>query len=1477
MSSLSEQAVPLTPTQQGMLFHQLSAPGHGVDIEQIVCSLPEPLQVDAFRAAWQAVLQANPALRARFEWEGDTPRQHFDNVAEAPVEQHDWSSLDAAAQEARLNALLAQERAAGFDLARPPAMRLALIRRGDARWDVLWTFHHILCDGRSFPLVLGQVFDAYAAIRQGDAWQPAERPHMAEHVRHVTGADLDAARAFWTARLAGFSSPTPLPGGSLDVPAERRGHVDRELDEGMTTALFETAEALGVTVNTLVQGAWAVLLARFSGEEDVVFGATRSGRASSVSGADQIVGCLINTLPVRAQLDGAMAVGDWLRALRAAEREVRPFEQTPLMELQSWAHVPAGRALFDSLIVFDYQSLDAQMKALGDAHRDRSFRLIEQTNYPLTLYVYAERPTAKLKLAFDEPRFDEAAAARLADGVIAVLAQIARAPEAALDAISVLSDDERRTLLETWNATGTPYRADLCIHQAIEATAARIPDATALVHRGVEISYGELNRRANRLAYHLLGLGVGPGIPVGLCAERCPELIVALLAIHKAGGCYVPLDPTYPRDRLGYMLEDSEAPVLVTQSHLQSLLPGHGAAVVLLDDPDLGAGKPDRNPVSAARPSDLAYVIYTSGSTGKPKGVMVEHGNVLNFFAGMDQRIEPKPDAGGQPGTWLAVTSLSFDISVLELFWTLARGFRVVLHEEQQRAATRPTRARAHDQRAVQFSLMYFSSADTAGDDKYRLLLEGARFADEHGFSAIWTPERHFHDFGGLYPNPSVMNAALAQATRNVALRSGSVVMPLHHPARVAEEWALVDNLSNGRVGISFASGWQPRDFVLAPENFATARDAMLAGIDQVRRLWRGEAVRFPGPNGQEFDVRTSPRPVQAELPFWLTAAGSPETFRAAGELGAGILTHLLGQTMEELSGKLAVYREAWKAAGHPGDGHVTLMLHTFVGDDTAEVKETVRRPMMNYLGSSLGLVKGFASTWTAFKKRSDGSTSVDVDLDSLTDEEMEGLLEYSFERYFETSGLFGDVERALDTVDALKGLGVDEIACLIDFGVAEDETLAHLEHLNRVRELAQPLAAAEAEGDDGSVAAQIGRYGVTHMQCTPSLASMLLQDPDARAALGGLQTMLVGGEALPSALAAELRATGLGRLLNMYGPTETTIWSAVHEVGDEGEAVPIGRPIANTTLYVVDAKLHPVPAGVPGELCIGGSGVVRGYLKRPELTEERFVPDPFVPGEGRRLYRTGDLARWRSDGVMEFLGRLDHQVKIRGHRIELGEIEAALTEHPDVREAVVIAREDVPGDVRLVGYLIAADAAAPPPAKGLKDYLRERLPEAMVPSAFVVLESFPQTPNRKIDRKALPAPSQAPGAAAGKEASAGGAPASELERLIAGIWQEVLNVAQVGLDDNFFDLGGHSLLAVKTHRRLVEVLPKPIGITDLFRFPTVRALAEYLADGDSGESLQQSQARGASRRDALAARRASRMGRRAQTARDDEPQQAPE
>jgi natural product biosynthesis luciferase-like monooxygenase protein len=1444
-----EVEYPLAPIQHGLLFHHLSKTVPGVDLEQIVCGLHEDLDPLAFGRAWEDVVGHHAVLRTSFRWEDvEEPLQTVHREAPLPLELHDWRDVSPEALPGRLEAFLRSDRARGFDLREPPR-RVSILRTGALDYQVVWSFHHILLDGRSFPIVLRDVFACYEARRRGETPRlDAARPYR-DHVAWLRSQDFSRSEPFWRERLADFRAATKLPGASAgSALAHERRERSARLSSEVTSALRGLAERRGFHLNTIVQGAWALLLSRYSGETDVVFGATRAGRGTSVAGARSMVGLFINTLPVRVRIPAEGSVSAWLSNLHAQERAVRSFEHTPLVDVQRWSGVAPGQPLFESLVVFENSLLDSQLRAEGGAFSQRSFRLHERTNYPLALYAYAE-PELLLEIAYDHPRFDDETALRMLGQLGALLEGMAADPERSTGKLPLLTEPERVRLLEEWNATARDVPQSACVHELIRDQAIRTPDSVALVCCGEELSYRELDARSNRLAHHLRGLGVGVETLVGICLDRSLELVVAVLATLKAGGSYLPLDPEYPAARLRFMVEDARLEVLLTQSSLAGRFESVVRRTVALDaDAPLIAAASDARLETEVAPRNLAYVSYTSGSTGQPKGVMVEHRNVVNFFAGMDERVPHDP-----AGVWLAVTSLAFDISVLELLWTLTHGFRVVIHADERHPASAAMDASRAGGKPLDYSLFYFASDEGTAGDKYRLLLDGARFADANGFAAVWTPERHFHAFGGLYPNPSVTSAALAVLTERIRIRAGSVVLPLHHPARVAEEWALVDNLSRGRVDVSFASGWQPDDFVLRPECYAEARELLFREIETVRRLWRGEAVSFAGPQGP-VEVRTLPRPIQPELPVWITSAGSAETYRRAGEIGANVLTHLLGQTLDEVAERIRSYRQARRDHGHGRNpGCVTLMVHAFLGDDVEAVRAAVRAPMLAYLRSSLGLIRGFAGAWTAFKKRADGEPAeAGVDVSSLSPDELDDLLEYSFERYFETSALFGTPEGCLAFVKRLEEIGVDEIACLIDFGVEAGTVLAHLPYLDRLRRLsAQAVAPGAARL---SLADAIQRHGVTHLQCTPSLAGTLLLDQEGRESLRGLDVLLLGGEALPAALAQQLGALTRAQLLNLYGPTETTIWSSTHGLSGESDVVPIGRPIANTEFYILDTEQCPVPVGVAGELYIGGAGVARGYLGRPELTAARFVAHPFRSDPDARLYRTGDRTRYRADGVVEFLGRIDHQIKLRGHRIEPGEIEAVLARHEAVSEAVVVAREDAPGDVRLVAYLVARAGAAPVAAE-LRSWLRERLPEPMLPAHFVWLGSLPLTPNRKLDRQALPAPDALQPAALDPSP----APAGELEETIAEIWRDALRVSRVGLEENFFDLGGHSLLAVRVHRRLRQQLQRELAITDLFRFPTVRALAAHLRDASGGPSLDASQERAELRREALARRRLGR------------------
>ncbi|WP_437729976.1 MupA/Atu3671 family FMN-dependent luciferase-like monooxygenase [Sorangium sp. So ce1335] len=1369
-----------------------------------------PLDTAALERSLAAVVERHAVLRTSFvAGEDGAPRAQVAPPAPVALPRVDLRSQPAEARAEALQALSHAEGTRPFDLEAGPLFRATLARVADDEHVLLLTVHHTVTDGWSMGILTRELAALYVQARKGEAPRLPPAPRYDDYVRHARarGRELDAQRAFWKGQLAGLPRlDLPIARTPSGPPSTRGATVRATLPAELVEGVRRIARERGTTLFAAMIGAFGALLHRYSGQSDLGIGTVVANRGRREH--QSLVGFLTNTLVIRLDLAKDPSFLELIERSRRTVSEALARAELPFDEV-----VRACRAAADAdnnplfQVAFMMESLpplDLSVPGMRwETHLDVPDGSLEDTaKFDLALMMVETPAGASLAFQYSADRFDAPSIERLVAHFEVLLRGLVSEPARRISALPLLTAEERRRIVHEWNATALDFPRDACVHRLFEAQVARTPGATAVTFGDASLSYAELDARASRLAARLLSAGVGREARVGLYVERSLELAVGLLGILKAGAAYVPLDPAYPADRVAFVLTDASVAALVTQEHLAPDLPDQGCPVLCLDGPDAddeGAVAPSVE----ADPRSLAYVIYTSGSTGRPKGVMLSHLGVVSFFASMDERIGAQP-----PGVFLALTSVSFDISVLELLWTVTRGFHVVIHPEQRTAALRA----GSRSRAAEFSLFYFADdEERGGSDRFRLLLEGARFADENGFAAVWTPERHFHAFGGLYTNPSVTGAAVAAVTRRVGIRAGSVVLPLHNPVRVAEEWSMVDNLSGGRVGISVASGWHADDFALAPGRYERRREAMMEDLALIRRFWRGEPVSLPNGAGQMKEFRLRPRPVQRELPVWLTAAGNPETFRVAGEIGANVLTHLLGQSLEDLREKIALYREARRRAGHEGAGHVTLMLHAFVERDMEIVREKAAEPFRRYLKSSLDLMRGFGR-----------SVGIDVDASTFSPADLDALVGRAHERFFAQSGLFGTPRSCEEMVGRIEELGVDEIACLVDFGVETESALGGLRYLDalRRRALRRPPASVQ-------VPAQIAAHGVTHVQCTPSFAQALLLDPDAEGALASLRALLVGGEALPTPLAARLTAAAPGRVINMYGPTETTIWSATRRVehDERGAVVSIGTPIGNTSLYVLDARLEPLPVGVPGELYIGGVGLARGYHARPALTAERFVPDPFA-GEGARMYRTGDLARYRPDGSIEFLGRSDQQIKLRGFRIELGEIEARIAEHPGVRDVAVAVREERPGDQRLVAYVVPRGDAAPD-AEELQRFARQRLPEYMVPSAVVRLQAMPLTPNGKLDRKALPAL----GAEPARPRQAFAAARNDMERQIAAIWTSVLGVPEVGIHDNFFDLGGHSLLLAQVHARVRASLRSDLPLMRLIEHPTVASLARHLSE----------------------------------------------
>lgn len=639
----------------------------------------------------------------------------------------------------------------------------------------------------------------------------------------------------------------------------------------------------------------------------------------------------------------------------------------------------------------------------------------------------------------------------------------------------------------TAHAPATTPTAFKSARELFEARAEQTPEALALVSSEGELTCGELNARANRLARYLRKLCVREGVRVGVCFGRSPDSITALLATLKAGGVCVPLDPQCAGEQAADAASPAPVSLILTRQHLADSFKSLAARIICLDS--------DRELVE--RESDSNPTLSTSAFAHDWLAVLLES---------MDARL------GREAGGLLVLGRVAGREVVPFWLWVLTRGGHLVFPPcEEACEALGWLRARRRAGARVEFSLLYFDGKGGAtGPDKYELLIEGAKFADHHGFDAVWTPERHFHEFGGMYPNPSVTSAALALITERIHLRAGSVVAPLHHALRIAEEWAVVDNLSRGRVGVSFAAGWHADDFAFSPASYAGRKEAMVRAVEEVRRLWRGASVAALNGAGKGVELRTFPKPVQPELPVWVTCSGNPETFVLAGELGANVLTHLLGQSIEELREKIELYRAALARCGHDAEsGRVTLMMHTFLGEDVGAVRETVRRPFCDYLASSIGLIQrqlenpsagASGVPWrksASTKERAGSSAAV-----ALSESEKEELIAYGFQRYFETAALFGTPETCLALVEKLSGAGVDEIACLIDFGV---ETRAALESLSYLDELKERFRSRRERA-----ASPLGSApDVSMLQCDASTLDDISSEPLAKSWAEQLRLLL--------------------------------------------------------------------------------------------------------------------------------------------------------------------------------------------------------------------------------------------------------------------------------------------------------------------------------------------------------------------------------
>ncbi|MGE5431356.1 MAG: condensation domain-containing protein, partial [Syntrophomonadaceae bacterium] len=671
MNSNIEDIYPLSPMQRGMLFHNLLSKESGVYIEQTSCTFEGIIDIESFKLAWEKIVERHSVLRTAFVWEDvDEPLQIVYKSAVLPFKVLDWQDIPD--KEEKLEELLKMEVEEGFDTETAPLMKMAIIKADAGRYYFVWTLHHVLFDGWSAQIIIREVFEFYYSLINKCAFNlKAVRPFR-DYISWLQKQDMQKAEAFWRNALKGLMNTTSL---RFPAPEKMDGEylkLQMEINPETSAAVYAFCRKNRLTMNTLIQGLWALILGAYCGEDDVIFGTTVSGRPAELPNIDSTVGLFINTLPVRIKIEPEMNFTSWLGNMQIEQAGQRKFEYCALTDIQGWSQIPREIPLFESIVVFENYPLSQALSRSKDNITIRDLKSHSRTNYPLTIVLGAGEEIA-IEVAYDESRFREDDIKALLAHFKVLLSNVSQNAQKKLNEISILSPEEETKILTEFSHGNLRNLDFTCIPELFELIASKYADTAACRMNDLEISYKDLNRKADRLASNLLHNGVTGDTIVALIADRSIEMIVGIMGILKSGGAFLPIDPSYPEERILYMLEDSKAKLILTQSHLLNKIPQVGKKIILMDTEEIysAEGKPLDVQIY---PENLAYIIYTSGSTGKPKGTMLSHKGVVNLSCVQKEVFHLSPGK-----RILQFSSLSFDASVWEIFMAILNGAALYL------------------------------------------------------------------------------------------------------------------------------------------------------------------------------------------------------------------------------------------------------------------------------------------------------------------------------------------------------------------------------------------------------------------------------------------------------------------------------------------------------------------------------------------------------------------------------------------------------------------------------------------------------------------------------------------------------------------------------------------------------------------------------------------------------------------------------